>query len=87
MLTLKEASRLGGQLLLNYEVSHSTPGRDGTTLTAPLQLRVVEGKVSAKIEVDMATAELPTEALDKLCVYLERMIEGIKKRRDTWLPI
>lgn len=93
MMTLKKAERIHeGLTVMTYEVSHSTPGREGTTLTCDLRMEVASpqittGRCKVKLDVFEATADTPKEALEKTISYLQRMIEGIEKRRETWIPI
>ena len=88
MMTLKKAERVHGSMVrLDYEVTHSTDGRDGTTLTADLKMFVADGRTIVNLEVPECDAATPREAVERLSRWLERLKEGIDKRKDTWLPI
>ena len=88
MLTIKKAEKVHeGLTRIDYQVTHSTPGRDGTTLTTSLKMNVMPGETTVELTVPECQGSIPTEALDKLCVYLDRIKEGILKRRDTFLPV
>ncbi|MGV0949276.1 MAG: hypothetical protein ACOYB3_01295 [Azonexus sp.] len=88
MLTLNRADKIHpGLTRIDYAVSHSTPGRDGTTLAAELHLKVMDSQTECVLIVPDATAATPKEALEKMCAYLERLKIGIEQRKETWLPI
>lgn len=89
-MTLEKATKVSsGLTALEYEVSHSTPGREGTTLTCPLRMQIQHhgGPCIVKLDLCEAQGATPKEALEKLVSYLQRMTEGIEKRRETWVPI
>lgn len=88
MMTLKKADKVhSGLTRIEYAVSHSTPGRDGTTLAAELHLVVMDNKTECMLVVPDCSAATPKEALEKMCSWLNRLKEGIEERRETWLPI
>lgn len=88
-MILKEAKRVHeGMTVIEYNVKHSTPGLNGTTLDSPLRLTVIQGgECQAKLDVYMGVGPTPKDAIEKLISNLERMIEGLKQRRDTWVPL
>ena len=88
MMTLKKADKIhSGFTRIEYAVTHSTPGRDGTTLAAELHLYVTDRQTECKLVVPDCSADSPAEALDKMCSWLDRLKEGIEKRKETYLPI
>lgn len=88
MLTLQKADQIhSGLVRLDYIASHSTPGRDGTTLAAEVHLKVMDKQTECVLMMPDATGATPKEALEKMCSYLERLKEAIENRKDTWLPI
>ena len=88
MLTLKKADQIhSGLVRFDYVVSHSTPGRDGTTLAAELHLKVMANQTECVLMVPDCSAATPKEALEKMCAWLERLKTGIETRKETWLPI
>lgn len=71
-----------------YKVRHSTPGRDGTTLTAPLKLAVRADKCWCTLETDECEAATPDEALDRMAAWLRRLADGIEQRKpSTSIPL
>lgn len=88
MLTLNKAAQIhSGLVRLDYIASHSTPGRDGNTLSAEVHLKVTDRETECVLMVPDAKGATPKEALEKMCSYLERLKEAIEKRKETWLPI
>lgn len=88
MLTLKTANRVhAGLVCLDYDLSHSTPGPNGTTLKADLTMNVTESRASVTLAIDECDAPTPKEAIERMSRWLERLKEGLDKRKETWLPL
>lgn len=85
-MTLDSITREPAGLVAKYEVSHSTPGRDGTTLTASCTI-MIRGKCYASLAIDSADGKTPDEALDKMATWLRRLADGIEQRTHTMLPL
>lgn len=87
MLTLDNLETLPGGLKLDYTLSHSTPGRDGTTLTSDLRLYVRPDKCWCEIKVTECEGSTPQESLDKMAAWLRRLADGIEQRKELLLPV
>lgn len=88
MMILKKAEEVhSGLTRLEYTVKHSTPGREGTTLSAELYLNVFDDYVECSLTVPGTSGDTPKEALERMCAYLERLKTGIETRQDTLLPL
>lgn len=88
MITLQKADKIhDGLVRLEYVVSHSTLGRDGTTLSAALYLRVTSGWSEAVLMVPECSGSTPQEAIDRLATWLGRLKESIENRTETMLPL
>ncbi len=72
---------VGGQIRLRYAVSHSTPGRDGTTVTADLTVNVYPDRtVRAALDFGEITGTTQGEALDRLASWCERTAIALRDR-------
>ncbi len=62
-----------GTVVATYQASHSTPGREGTTLTFDVHLRV-SGDGTASVSVDLGPAHAPgvPQGLNQMAVWLQR---------------
>jgi len=67
----------------SYKIRHSTPGREGTTLTCPLTLCVYPDRTSCVITTDVCEAATPDEALNRMAVWLRRLADGIEDRKAS----
>lgn len=65
-----------------YELSHSTPGRQGTTLSLNVHIEMAFGRTKAQV-LDLqpeVEGENPEAALDKLADWLERSAKALRER-------
>lgn len=65
-----------------YELSHSIPGRQGTTLSLDVHLEMAFGRTKAQV-LDLrpeVEGENPEAALDKLADWLERSAKALRER-------
>lgn len=79
---------VGGQqkISIKYDVTHSTPGGDGTTLTQDLVLikdPLSNDRWEAKLFITECKGETPDEVLTKMVGWLKRLSEGLKQRGDS----
>ena len=74
----KELGMVDGEPVVVSEVTHSTEGRNGTTLSNDLVIRIHPGSCQAEMTI-MAEGDIPTLAIEKLIEYLGRMKEGLEK--------
>lgn len=86
-MTLVGYENQGGEARFGYTVTHSTPGRDGTTLSAGLQLYVRHDKSWCELEVDNCEGANQKEALDRMVLWLRRLADGIEQRREVLIPL
>lgn len=64
-----------------YEASHSTPGREGTTLKEEIIMDVYPGRpTSLSMSIPECEAPTPDEALARLSGWLRRLADGIDNR-------
>lgn len=88
MVALHSAERVHGTCTkLNYEIRHSQPGRDGTTLTADLEMVLTPDRTTLRINLAECDGQTPQEALDRLAHWLERLAVGIKERGEVMMPV
>lgn len=87
MMTLHNFEPMPGGSRLDYIVEHTTPGRDGTVLSANLRLFLHGDKSWCEIKVEDCQAENQKDALDKMATWLRRLADGIEQRKETWIPI
>jgi len=67
---------------IQYQLEHSTPGRDGTTLSVPVTVNIgPSGHVDVIAGLITAQGDSVETALDKLQSYLERLAEALRERR------
>lgn len=76
-----------GLVRFDYVVDQTTPGRDGTTLSAELKLNVTDRQTECALVVPECSAATPQEALEKMCAYLDRLKAGIKDRKEVQVPV
>jgi hypothetical protein len=70
-----------GRLVVNYIVSHSTPGREGTTVSEPMTLTCANrgsGEWTCSMKIEDATGDTPQAVLLKLQSWLERLSIALK---------
>jgi hypothetical protein len=70
-------------IVAEYEVSHSTPGREGTFLCAPLTLSIGREKAVCELHITECTAATPDEAIARMADWLRRLADGMEKRTGT----
>lgn len=89
MMTLKlfESTSVAGWPRLTYEISHSTPGRDGTTLTAELVLGIGPERSCCKIDIPECDAPTHGDALGRMASWLRRLADGIEQRKEVSIPL
>lgn len=86
MLNLNALEKLPQGLRLDYEVAHSTPGREGTKLTADLSLFVRSDKAWCDMKIEGCSGADAKEALDRMVVWLRRLADGIEERKTLEIP-
>lgn len=86
-MTLTNFENLGNGAKLEYVVSHATPGREGTTLTAYLRLYIRADKSWCEMKVEDCEGVDQKEALDRMATWLRRLAEGIEQRKEVVLPL
>lgn len=68
-----------------FELNHTTPGRDGTTLTRNITLRQVNGQWVADINLmDIPKCDDPDAAAAKLGEWMYRLSEVIFDNKDKF---
>lgn len=67
-------------LIARYNLTHSTPGREGTTLEEPLTICIRPDKTWCELTIRECSAANPDEALERLALWLRRLADGIDKR-------
>ena len=67
--------------VFTYELQHSTPGRDGTTLRLELELTVGLDGTESAFTFDGPSCATPDAALDKMAEGLERSAAAIRARK------
>ncbi len=77
---LSSASLEDGFLEAIYVVEHSTPGREGTTLTADVTVRVYGDRVYGTIDFGEVTEGSVHEVFSKLGEWCERMSKALRNR-------
>lgn len=87
MMALTNYESLPGGAKLDYTVTHSTPGREGTTLSASLRLYIRPDKSWCEMKVEDCEGADQKEALDRMSVWLRRLADGIDQRREATIPI
>jgi len=87
MIRLSKAENSFCVLVLDYVVTHSTPGREGTTLTANLKVRSYVDRAVAELMIDQCESATPVEAIERLAVWLDRLAVGLRDRKDTTIPV
>ncbi len=87
MLKLTNFEDLPAGSKLLYTVSHSTPGRDGTTLSASLSLYIRMDKTWCDMKIEGCEGSTPKESLDRMAAWLRRLADGIDERREISLPV
>jgi hypothetical protein len=85
----KDAGLLRKAYLVRYEVSHSTPGETGTTLTQDLVVGFspADGKVVAKLTLAELEAPDFDSALEKMASWCDRMAIALREPRDITASI
>ena len=63
-----------------YNLTHSTPGPDGTVLSQPLKLSKLGANWSVELLVENCEAASPDEALARMVVWLRRLADGLENR-------
>lgn len=75
-------------VLTSYEVTHSTPGRDGTTVKQILEAYIYPHKTKLSLVIDDCEDATPAEALAKMSRWLRRLADGIDEHKgSTNLPL
>lgn len=70
-----------GELRVEYALTHSTPGREGTCLEQPLVLTIRPGgHTLCTLHIDDCTGGTINEALDRMSTWLRRLADGIENR-------
>ena len=87
MMTLVAFEPLPAGFRLDYSVTHSTPGRDGTTLAAGLRLCIRPDKSWCEMRIDDCDGATQKEALDRMSTWLRRLADGIEERKETSIPL
>ena len=87
MLTLNNFERSPSGLKLDYTVAHTTPGRHGTTLTAPLVLYIQADKTRCEMTLTNCEGANAKEALDRMVHWLRRLADGIDQRQTLEIPV
>ena len=87
MMTLINYENLGNGAKIDYSVTHSTPGREGTTLSANLRLYIRQDKSWCEMRIEDCEGANQREALDRMAVWLKRLADGIDQRREMTLPM
>lgn len=87
MMTLTNYENLGNGAKLEYTVTHSAPGREGTTLSANLRLYIRADKSWCEMKIEDCDGANQKESLDRMAAWLRRLAEGIDQRKEMTLPI
>lgn len=84
MLNVKSLEINGVSHVVTYDAEHTTPGRDGTCLTFPIQVLSFPAGNTVRTKIDIAidceTVDGQEVAFDRLASYLERMAIAIRER-------
>lgn len=80
MLTIKKLEQGPGSIRVDYDLTHSTPGRDGTTLRAPLTVFIAAHQTHCRLEIDRCEGLTADESLAKMSAWLRRLADGIDQR-------
>ena len=87
MMTLKDAVQTPEGLRLVYEVSHQTPGREGTTVTSPLNLLISStGKHTCEMHIGDCSDLNVDGALHRMSEWLRRLADGLDERKYITIP-
>ena len=80
----KETGLLAKSFLVRYEVSHCTPGSDGTVLSQDLVVgfEPSAGKVVAKMTLTNLEAPDFDSALEKMASWCDRMAIALREPRE-----
>lgn len=70
----------GPAIEASYELTHSTPSREGTTLAEPLTLYIRRDQTVVSLQINDCQAATPDEALTKLQSWLRRLADGLEQR-------
>ncbi len=84
-LTTRSVHVSPGRTTLEFELTHSTPGRDGTILSEPLTLRVSDGHCECELHVTDCKGTTPDETLTRMASWLRRLADGIEERKPSKL--
>lgn len=87
MMTLTNLETLPGGVKIDYDVSHSIPGREGTTLSANLVLYIRQDKSWCEFKIDSCEGLSSKESLDRMAVWLRRLADGIEQRKEMTIPV
>ncbi len=87
MLNLKTLNSEIFAKKLIYDLQHCTAGREGTTLTVPLEMTISDNNTLCEIEIKGCIGTTPDESLDKMATWLRRLAEGIENRNKVSIPI
>jgi hypothetical protein len=72
-----------GSFVARYELTHSTPGREGTCLSCPLEIRFDAKSSECVLVVKECTGGTPDESLARLAVWLRRLADGVDQRAPS----
>lgn len=71
-------------LRATYELTHSTPGREGTTLTEELVMDVYPGRpIDVSMSITDCTGSTTDEVLARLSGWLRRLADGLDQRGES----
>ena len=87
MVKIENLSRDKDDVFLVYNVTHSTPGRNGTTLEQRLKIQRINGEWSANIEQNGINEKTSTAAAWKLGDWLTRLGNEIKNHEYSEINI
>lgn len=87
VLKLQDMKKYPWGFQLNYIVSHSTPGADGTTLEADMTMDIAPDKTTVNLAVATVSAPTQEEAIKNLAEHLERLAKAIRDPEQKTLTI
>jgi hypothetical protein len=79
-LTLKSIRAEQAGVIVQYDVTHSTPGREGTVISMPMTLSIGREKVWCELNIQECTAATPDEAIARMAGWLRRLADGMEAR-------
>lgn len=73
----------GSQLTAVMDLTHHTPGREGTVLKQQLTLTATRGRSVCELIVDECEGATPDEAMDRMVLWLRRLADGLEQRSPS----